>query len=41
MQKYEIQGNKKGQVPGNLMEKMNKCPTIELGVPRYPPEKMR
>jgi len=23
----------------NLAEKMDKCPAVELGVPRYPPEK--
>jgi len=25
----------------NLAEKMDKCPAVELGVPRYPPEKKR
>ena len=25
----------------NLAEKMDKCPTVELGVPQYPPEKER
>jgi len=25
----------------NLIEKMDKCPIVELGVPRYPPEKKR
>ena len=39
MQKYEFRGNKKEQVLGNLTEKMDKCPVVELGVPRYPPEK--
>jgi len=31
--------NKKEQVLDNLVEKMDKCPAVELGVPRYPPEK--
>jgi len=39
MQKYEIRGNKKEQVLGNLAKKMDKCPVVELGVPRYPPKK--
>jgi len=34
-----FRGNKKEQVLDNLAEKMDKCPTVELGVPRYPPEK--
>jgi len=34
-------GNKKEQVLDNLAEKMDKCPTVELGVPRYPPEKKK
>ena len=34
-------GNKKEQVLDNLAEKMDKCPAVELGVPRYPPEKKR
>ena len=25
----------------NLAEKMDKCPVVELGVPRYPPEKKK
>ena len=29
-------GNKKEQVLNNLAEKMDKCPAVELGVPRYP-----
>jgi len=33
--------NKKEQVLDNLAEKMDKCPAVELGVPRYPPEKKR
>ena len=27
------------QVLDNLAEKMDMCPAVELGVPRYPPEK--
>jgi len=27
------------QVLDNLVEKMDKCPAVELGVPWYPPEK--
>jgi len=34
-------GNKKEQVLDNLAEKMDECPAVELGVPRYPPEKER
>ena len=34
-----FRGNKKEQVLDNLAEKMDKCPAVELGVPRYPPEK--
>jgi len=34
-----FRGNKKEQVLDNLAEKMDKCPTVELGVPRYPPKK--
>ena len=34
-----IQGNKKEQVLDNLAEKMDKCPVVELGVPRYPLKK--
>ena len=46
--KKEIQGNKKGQVPGTSKEekkkvrrevKMDKCPTVELGGTRYPLER--
>jgi len=33
--------NKKEQVLDNLAEKMDKCPEVELGVPRYPPGKKR
>jgi len=33
-----FRGNKKKQVLDNLAEKTNKCPEVELGVPRYPPE---
>ena len=36
-----FQGNKKEQVLDNLAEKMDKCPAVELGVPRYPPGKKR
>ena len=32
-------GNKKEQVLDNLAEKMDKCPVVELGVPRYPLKK--
>ena len=32
-------GNKKEQVLDNLAEKMDKCPAVELGVPRYPLKK--
>jgi len=38
MQKYEFQGNKKKQVLGTHAEKIDKCPAVELGVPRYPPK---
>jgi hypothetical protein len=31
-------GNKKEQVLDNLVEKKDKCPAVELGVPRYPPK---
>ena len=31
--------NKKKQVLDNLVEKMNKCPAVELGVPWYPLKK--
>ena len=31
MQKYKFQGNKKEEVLGNLVEKIDKCPTVELG----------
>ena len=34
-----FRGNKKEQVLDNLAEKMDKCPTVELGVPRYPLKK--
>ena len=38
--KVEIfRGNKKEQVLDNLAEKMDKCPAVELGVPRYPLKK--
>jgi len=30
-----FRGNKKEQVLNNLTEKMDKCPVVELGVPRY------
>jgi len=36
-----FRGNKKEQVLDNLAEKMVKCSAVELGVPRYPPEKER
>ena len=35
-----FQGNKKEQVLDNLVEKMDKCPVVELGVPQYPLKKM-
>ena len=31
--------NKKEQVLDNLAEKMDKCPAVELGIPRYPLKK--
>ena len=34
-----VRGNKKEQVLDNLAEKMDKCPAVELVVPRYPSEK--
>ena len=35
-----FRGNKKEQVLDNLAEKqMDKCPAVELGVPRYPLKK--
>ena len=34
-----FRGNKKEQVLDNLVEKMDKCPAVELGVPRYPLKK--
>jgi len=34
-----FQGNKKEQVLDNLVEKMDKCPVVELGVPQYPLKK--
>ena len=41
--KIEIfRGNKKEQVLDNLTEKkMDKCPAVELGVPRYPLKKKK
>jgi len=36
-----FRGNKKEQVLDNLAEKMDKCPAVELGVPRYPFKKKR
>jgi len=30
-----FRGNKKEQVLDNLAEKIDKCPAVELGVPRY------
>jgi len=36
-----FRGNKKEQVLDNLAEKMDKCPAIELGVPRYPLKKKK
>ena len=40
--KIEIfRGNKKEQVLDNLAEKMDKCPAVDLGVPRYPLKKKR
>jgi len=35
MQKKIFRGNKKEQVLDNLAEKIDKCPVVELGVPRY------
>jgi len=34
-----FRGNKNEQVLDNLVEKVDKCPAVELGVPRYPSEK--
>ena len=40
--KIEIfRGNKKERVLDNLAEKMDKCPAVELGVPRYPLKKKK
>ena len=40
--KIEIfRGNKKEQVLDNLVEKMDKCPAVELGVSRYPLKKRK
>jgi len=36
-----FRGNKKEQVLDNLAEKMDKCPAVELRVPRYPLKKER
>ena len=36
-----FRGNKKEQVLENLVEKMDKCPALELGVPRYPLNKKK
>ena len=36
-----FRGNKKEQVLDNLAEKMDKCPAVELGIPRYPLKKER
>jgi hypothetical protein len=36
-----FRGNKKEQVLDNLAEKMDKCPVVELGVPRYPLKKKK
>jgi len=36
-----FQENKKEQVLDNLAEKMDKCPAVQLGVPRYPLKKRR
>ena len=36
-----FRGNKKEQVLDNITEKMDKCPVVELGVPRYPPKKRK
>jgi hypothetical protein len=35
---YAKIGIPKEQVLGNLTEKMDKCPAVELGVPWYPPK---
>ena len=36
-----FRGNKKEQVLDNLAEKMDKCPAVELEIPRYPLKKER
>ena len=36
-----FRGKKKEQVLDNLTEKMDKCPAVELGVPRYPLKKKK
>ena len=36
-----FRGNKKEQVLDNLVGKMDNCPAVELGVPRYPLKKKR
>ena len=36
-----FRGNKREQVLDNLTEKMDKCPAVELGVPRYPLKRER
>jgi len=36
-----FRGNKKEQVLDNLAEKIDKCPAVELGVLRYPPERKK
>jgi len=36
-----FRGNKKEQVLDNLAEKIDKCPVVELRVPRYPLKKKR
>jgi len=36
-----FRGNKKEQVLDNLVEKMDRYPAVELGVPRYPLKKRR
>ena len=36
---WTIRGNKKEQVLDNRAEKMDKCPAVELEIPRYPLKK--
>jgi len=42
MQKYEyFEEIKRSKCSTTSQKKMNECPAVELGVPRYPPEKKR